>query len=208
MEKQKDMKRFLFLFVALCLLGSFALAEEMEKGSFLFRVWNRSGVEISYLRCDFFVGHEYKGLAASCPNAGEDFYRVPYTPETPEELENLRIECSYGVSNLSPEDAILQLMMGKPAEEHGVEGPDLQPEAGKVYNLSLVMMDGDMNLVLNELSLPEDSDRNGLGNRESSRLWVSASVSTQTDLADLTETSFGLQLLSLLELYSLTRYVP
>ena len=39
-------------------------------------------------------------------------------------------------------------MMGKPAEEHEVEGPELQPEAGKVYDLSLVMMDGDLNLVL------------------------------------------------------------
>ena len=36
----------------------------------------------------------------------------------------------------------------------------------------------------------------------------SASMSTQTDLADLTETPFGLQLLSLLKLYSITRYVP
>ena len=36
----------------------------------------------------------------------------------------------------------------------------------------------------------------------------SSSMSTQTDLADLTETSFGLQLLSLLKLYSVTRYVP
>ena len=37
---------------------------------------------------------------------------------------------------------------------------------------------------------------------------TSSAISTQTDLADLTETSFGLQLLSLLKLYSLTRYVP
>ena len=29
-----------------------------------------------------------------------------------------------------------------------MEGPELQPEAGKVYDLSLVMMDGDLNLVL------------------------------------------------------------
>ena len=36
----------------------------------------------------------------------------------------------------------------------------------------------------------------------------SASVSASSDLADLTETSFGLQLLSLLRLYSVTRYVP
>ena len=36
----------------------------------------------------------------------------------------------------------------------------------------------------------------------------SSSVSADTDLSDLTETSFGLQLLSLLRLYSMTRYVP
>jgi len=37
---------------------------------------------------------------------------------------------------------------------------------------------------------------------------TSSASSVSTDLADLTETSFGLQLLSLLKLYSLTRYVP
>jgi hypothetical protein len=37
---------------------------------------------------------------------------------------------------------------------------------------------------------------------------TSSTSSAQTDLADLTETSFGLQLLSLLKLYSMTRYVP
>ena len=36
----------------------------------------------------------------------------------------------------------------------------------------------------------------------------SSSVSASSDLADLTETSFGLQLLSLLRLYGMTRYVP
>ena len=36
----------------------------------------------------------------------------------------------------------------------------------------------------------------------------SSSISASSDLADLTETSFGLQLLSLLRLYSMTRYVP
>ena len=36
----------------------------------------------------------------------------------------------------------------------------------------------------------------------------SSSVSVQTDLADLTETDFGLQLLALLRLYSRSVYVP
>ena len=37
---------------------------------------------------------------------------------------------------------------------------------------------------------------------------TSSTSFAQTDLSDLTETSFGLQLLSLLNLYSMTRYVP
>ena len=37
---------------------------------------------------------------------------------------------------------------------------------------------------------------------------TSSTSSASTDLSDLTETSFGLQLLYLLTLYSLTRYVP
>ena len=37
---------------------------------------------------------------------------------------------------------------------------------------------------------------------------ASSSVSVSTDLADLTETTFGLQLLSLIRLYSMPVYVP
>jgi hypothetical protein len=37
---------------------------------------------------------------------------------------------------------------------------------------------------------------------------TSSTSSAQTDLTDLTEASFGPQLLSLLKLYSVTRYVP
>ena len=37
---------------------------------------------------------------------------------------------------------------------------------------------------------------------------ASSTASVSTDLADLSETSFGLQLLSLLNLYSITWYVP
>ena len=37
---------------------------------------------------------------------------------------------------------------------------------------------------------------------------TSSTASVSTDLSDLAETSFGLQLLSLLNLYSMTRYIP
>ena len=115
-------------------------AETTGDDSILLKVWNLSGLEISYLRFDYYAGDEYRSLTASCPDEGEDFYRSSYFPETPGELENLRIECSYGVSDLPPEDAIIQLMMGNPAEEHPVdmaETADLSLECGKAYHLIL-----------------------------------------------------------------------
>ena len=114
--------------------------ETTEDDSILLKVWNLSYLNISYLRFDYYVGDEYRSMTASCPNEGEDFYCSPYTPEDPEELKDLRIECSYGISDLSPEDAILQLMMGNPAEEFPVDLEDLSGccfECGKVYHFAL-----------------------------------------------------------------------
>ena len=136
------MKKWLSVILCLCLLACApALAEdedEADGNSFLLKVWNQSGIEFSYLRFDFYLGEDYVGLICSCPNEGEDFYRVPYSAEDPEELEKLRIECSYGISDLSPEDAILQVMMGNPAEEHALLTLDFVPEAGQTYELNLV----------------------------------------------------------------------
>ena len=51
----------------------------------------------------------------------------------------MKIKCSYGISDLTPEDAIIQLMMGNPAEEHAVDLEDMAAcvlECGKVYHLA------------------------------------------------------------------------
>ena len=139
------MKKLLSVVLCLCLClpaGTAALAEETGDGSFLIKVWDESGLNPTYLHFDFYVGDEYRGCAVSCPDEGEDFYRGPYEPSSPEELETLRIECCYGISNLAPEDAVLQVMMGNPAEEHPVEMAELVPEPGQVYRLVL-RSDGD-----------------------------------------------------------------
>ena len=116
------------------------IPETTGDDSILFKIWNLSMLRnIAYLRFDYYVGDEYRGMTASCPNEGEDFYCCPYTPESPEELKDLRIECSYGISDLPPEDAILQLMMGNPAEEHEVDLQDMADyvlECGKVYHFA------------------------------------------------------------------------
>ena len=159
------MKKILSMVLCVCLLlGAAATAEEeMSDGSFLLRIWNRSGLEISYLRFDFYTGDFLSCMLASCPNEGEDFYRAEYAA-SPEELKELRIQCSYGVSGLKPEDAILELMAGKPAEEHQEDAilelmagkpaeehpvvfPELAPEGGQVYELELVS-DGEGGLLL------------------------------------------------------------
>ena len=139
------MKKILSMILCVCLLfGAAALAEEQaaDENTFLVKVWNKSGEEFSYLRFAFFVGDRQLGYVLSCPNKGEDFYRVPCSPGNPEDLKDLRIEVSYGISELSPEDAILQAMMGNPAEEHPVGTLELEPECGQEYPLELTK-DGD-----------------------------------------------------------------
>ena len=134
------MKKLLTWILCLCLLtGTAAFAEEEAGGdSFLLKVHDQSSLEISYLRFDFYAGEQYMGYVCSSPDEGEDFYRCPYSTDNPEELKNLRIEVSYGVSDLDPEDAILQVMMGKEMEEHKVGTISETFECGREYDIFLI----------------------------------------------------------------------
>lgn len=132
------MKKLLSCILCLCLLWCAATAEEAGNDSFLLKIRNQTGPDMTYLRFDFYVGGEYRGYVCSVPDEGEDFYRCPYTIEKPEELKDLRIEVSYGKSDLEPEDAILHVMKGEPGEEHALQTLDLIPECGKIYELELV----------------------------------------------------------------------
>ena len=136
------MKKILSVILCVCLLGcAAAFAEEedeLNEHSFLLKVRDRSGLEITYLRFDLYVGEEYRGMVCSCPDEGEDFYRCPAVFETAEGREGVRIEVSYGVSDLAPEDAILEVMKGNPAEEHALTVIDPLPEGGAEYSLDLV----------------------------------------------------------------------
>ena len=171
---KRFMKKILSMILCVCLFaGATAFAEEEaaapglqvsdemrtdeETGdnSILLKIWNRSGLEFSYLRFDFYVGEEYRGLVASCPDEGEDFYRAPYEPGSAEELKDLRIVFSYGISDLPAEDAILEIMKGNPGEEHEIGAPELVPECGKVYHLILADVDGEIRLVTVEEAAAE-----------------------------------------------------
>ena len=125
----------LILCQAACMAAS---AEEADSNSFLLRIRDESGLKISYLRFDIYIEENYTGLVCSSPNEGEDFYRFPGSVDSPEELKDLRVEMSYGISDLSPEDAILQVMTGNPAEEHQLLTLDFIPEYGRIYDMKLV----------------------------------------------------------------------
>ncbi|MBO4470828.1 MAG: hypothetical protein J5841_03660 [Clostridia bacterium] len=145
------MKKLLSWILCLCLLlGTAAYAEEeAEDDNFLLKIYDRSGLDISYLRFDFYVGNQYRGYVCSSPDEGEDFYRCPYSTDNPEELKDLRIEVSYGVSDLSPEDAIIQVMMGKEMEEHKVTTLEQAFELGKEYAMSLIRDGETLQLIIN-----------------------------------------------------------
>ena len=133
------MKKLLSVILCLCVLGcAVACAEEAGEDTFLLKIWDKSGLEISYLRFDLYAGEEYRGLVCSCPDEGEDFYRCPAAFETEEDREGVRIEVLYGISDLAPEDAILEVMKGNPAEEHALTVIDPLPEGGAEYSLDLV----------------------------------------------------------------------
>ena len=137
------MKKLLSVILCLCVLGcAAACAEEAGEDSFLLKVWDRSGLEITYLRFDLYVGEEYRGMVCSCPDEGEDFYRAPCSAGDAEELKDLRVVVSCGKSDLAPEDAILEVMKGNPAEEQELLTLDFVPEYGKTYCLDLAA-DGD-----------------------------------------------------------------
>ena len=137
------------LTVILCLvLCVSSAAEEADTDSFLLRIWDESGLEISYLRFDVYIEDDYTGLVCSCPDDGEDFYRFPFDVSDADELNGIKVEVSYGISALTPEEAILQVMMGNPAEEHHLLILDLVPEEGRVYDMALVSdEDGSWRLV-------------------------------------------------------------
>ena len=145
------MKKLLSWILCLCLLLGIAAYAEEDAGddSFLLKIYDRSGLDISYLRFDFYVGDQYRGYVCSSPNEGEDFYRCPYSTDNPEELKDLRIEVSYGVSDLSPEDAIIQVMMGKEMEEHKVTTLEQVFELGEEYNMSLIGDGETLQLIIN-----------------------------------------------------------
>lgn len=137
-KEGKMMKKLLTGILCLCLLlSAAAYAEEENNDTTLLKIWDESGLEISYLRFDFYVGAEYRGFVCTCPDEGEDFYRCPVSVQSAEELKDLKIKCSYGVSDLEPEDAILQVMMGKEMEEHEIGELEMELEEGQEYEMRL-----------------------------------------------------------------------
>ena len=60
----------------------------------------------------------------------------------PEKMRFLRIELSYGVSDLTPTEAVAQCWRGESGEEHHLLTLDFTPGLGKEYDLEL-RYDGD-----------------------------------------------------------------
>ena len=106
-----------------------------ELTGFFMKIFDKTGLEkISYLRADVYVGDERRDLTYTYPKEGEDFYRFLFVPE---ELTEMSIRFSYGVSDLAPEDAALEMLRGAPVEEHELLTLNFIPEGGKTYCLNL-----------------------------------------------------------------------
>lgn len=109
-----------------------------ELTGFFLKVYDHSGLEnVSYLRADVFKDDKLQCFICSCPDAGEDFYRFFIDMDTVDDIKKMRIELSYGISDLPPEEAILKVLSGTPGEEHKLLTQDIAAEGGKTYCLSL-----------------------------------------------------------------------
>lgn len=63
--------------------------------------------------------------------------------DTPSYIEGLRFELAYGISELDdPEEAMISVMEGNPAEEHTLLTLDFAPVCGNVYGLALTKDEG------------------------------------------------------------------
>ena len=136
-----------FLMATVIGIGSVALADPISSDAFLLKIRNSTTIDISYLRFDlFFDEPDYADKPInsifSAPKAGEDFYRCELIATHPEMMRFLRIELSYGVSELEPVEAVAQCWRGVPGEEHHLLTLDFTPRLGKEYDLRLVD-DGD-----------------------------------------------------------------
>ena len=139
----KFVKRCFTAALAVCLLVCAVCPVRGESAeppkSFLLKIWNQTGLEISYLRFDYFLGDEQQGYVLCCPDEGEDFYRFEvsedglYSLETGKELKDFRAECAYCISELNPEEAILSAMMGKEMDETWFQTLELEPVFGEEY---------------------------------------------------------------------------
>lgn len=122
-----------------------APAKAVQDDAFLLKIRNGTTLDISYLRFDLFFdalgpdgADQFAGIVYSTPQTGEDFYRCELIATHPEKMRFLRIELSYGVSELDPTDAVAQCWRGESGEEHHLLTLDFTPGLGKEYDLSLV----------------------------------------------------------------------
>ena len=142
------MKKLLSVILCLCVLGcAVACAEEAGEDTFLLKIWDKSGLEITYLRSAVLIPLVLRGtdLHNSLINSRvrcSTISRAPCSAGDAEELKDLRVVVSCGKSDLAPEDAILEVMKGNPAEEQELLTLDFVPEYGKTYCLDLAA-DGD-----------------------------------------------------------------
>ena len=169
--QMKTIKRCFTTVLAVCLLictNHPVKAESTEpQDSFLLRVWNQTDLEISYLRFDYFLGDAQQGYVLCCPNEGEDFYRFEvskeglYSLETGNELNDFRAECSYCISELSPEDAILSAMMGTDMGEIWFQTLEIKPVFGEEYDY-LFTEDGEGGYLIRPAEDGSDEDNLGI----------------------------------------------
>ena len=97
-----------------------------------------------FMRFDYYLGDEPQGMMSVCPDEGEDGITLSfdkssmYTYQSPEDLENFRIECYLGYSDeLSAEEAVLASYDGTGVDMTYVGELTPSPEFGDYFEYTI-----------------------------------------------------------------------
>lgn len=118
---------------------------DTDPGKFIYDIRDATETGSVYMRVYFYLGDELQGMTLASADEGEDsipFTFLPselYTYTAPEDLEEFKLECYLGYSDLEPDDAVLNAYSSDDVDEVYVGTIENAPAPGEKYNCDIVV---------------------------------------------------------------------
>ena len=116
-----------------------------ENRKFIYDIRDATETGSAYMRVYFYLGDELQGMTLASADEGKDsipFTFLPselYTYTAPEDLEEFKLECYLGYSDLEPDDAVMHAYSGEDVDEVYVGTIENAPAPGEKYDCDIVV---------------------------------------------------------------------